>query len=715
MLKNGVLHRGGRWKLFSNVVMQSVLNWNVLNTMKYVLYFVLGSICGIGCQVFANENAVEGYVFEKTVQIVFDGSSATVTNDDPESIEVSQTGSDIAIVSEIKEGVAVILSGKGGIGSVQIACAEPAKVVLNGLELTGTTIAPIESLSTNRVFVVLATGKENILREGTNKISSKGILASAGSMIISGTGSLNLEGAVKRHAICSSGGSVIIRGGDILVSRAANDGVHAEIDFQMDNGTLSIPGAVGDGVDCAGDITINGGSILFASEVADIRGLKCDGQVCINGGLINMNIGGVQSKGIKCTDADIHGGTMLIDLSGDVLLETVQVLTTNLSRVTTNNYVAPSYCSAMKCSGNTTITAGSVTVTHTGIAGRGISTDGDFIMSGGNLDFYMTGKSSATYKNESASTDVAASDCIVAEGNMKIYSGNLTAIATGNAGDGISCKGEMFIGQSGVEDTPVLTVKTKGSKVALSGSGMSASYANPKAIKSIGNMSIDGGRIFVTTQYDGGEGIESKGSVTINDGVLEIEAYDDCINAARSVVINGGLIYCYSAGNDAIDSNGTLTINGGTIIASGTTAPEEGFDCDQNTFKITGGILIGTGGATSTPTSSQCTQRSIVYKGTGTADTTFQIKSSDGDVLVYKIPRTYSSSGGGGFGGPGGGSGMVLLFSSPNLNSSVTYTITTGGSITSGSDFHGYYTGATVSGGTTLKTFKPASMVTTVQ
>jgi hypothetical protein len=68
-----------------NVVMQSVLNWNVLNTMKYVLCFVLGSICGMGGQVFANENAVAYYVFEKTVHIVFDGSSATVTNDDPET------------------------------------------------------------------------------------------------------------------------------------------------------------------------------------------------------------------------------------------------------------------------------------------------------------------------------------------------------------------------------------------------------------------------------------------------------------------------------------------------------------------------------------------------------------------------------------------------------------------------------------------------------
>ena len=61
------------------------------------------------------------------------------------------------------------------------------------------------------------------------------------------------------------------------------------------------------------------------------------------------------------------------------------------------------------------------------------------------------------------------------------------------------------------------------------------------------------------------------------------------MNASKSIVINGGNIYCYSSGNDGVDSNGTLTITGGTIVSIGTTSPEEGFDCDQNTFKITGG------------------------------------------------------------------------------------------------------------------------------
>lgn len=54
--------------------------------------------------------------------------------------------------------------------------------------------------------------------------------------------------------------------------------------------------------------------------------------------------------------------------------------------------------------------------------------------------------------------------------------------------------------------------------------------------------------------------------------------------------------YLYSTSNDAVDSNGKITITGGLMVAAGTTGVEEGFDCDKNTFKVTGGTLLGIGG-----------------------------------------------------------------------------------------------------------------------
>jgi hypothetical protein len=178
--------------------------------------------------------------------------------------------------------------------------------------------------------------------------------------------------------------------------------------------------------------------------------------------------------------------------------------------------------------------------------------------------------------------------------------------------------------------------------------------ASAKGIKGYGNVTINGGTINVTAKGgDSSEGIESKSVLTINGGTVEVTAYDDCINAASGIVITGGSVYCYSSNNDGIDSNGPLTISGGLIIASGTTSPEEGIDCDQNTFKITGGTLVGFGGATSTPTSSASTQRSLIYGGSGTSNIFQRGFFNRRDVLVCKIPRTYSQ--------------MTLLFSSPSL------------------------------------------------
>jgi hypothetical protein len=68
--------------------------------------------------------------------------------------------------------------------------------------------------------------------------------------------------------------------------------------------------------------------------------------------------------------------------------------------------------------------------------------------------------------------------------------------------------------------------------------------------------------------------------------------------------------------------------------------------------------------------------------------------------MSYKLPRAYNS--------------MVLTFSSPSMKSGTKYTIYAGGTISGGSEFYGYYTGQTFSGGTSLSTFTPSAVYTTV-
>ncbi|MBO4381914.1 MAG: hypothetical protein J5799_03125, partial [Bacteroidales bacterium] len=143
--------------------------------------------------------------------------------------------------------------------------------------------------------------------------------------------------------------------------------------------------------------------------------------------------------------------------------------------------------------------------------------------------------------------------------------------------------------------------------------------------------------------------------------------------------------------------------------------PEEAFDCDNNTFAITGGTIVGTGvsgNMFSNPTASACTQHSLKYTGASNKDIQIVRNSDNAVILTFHIP---TMSGGGGWPGGGGSSNAVLTFSSPELTQG-SYTLKYGGTISGGTEFHNYYTGATYSGGST-KSFTVGSSysITTVQ
>ncbi len=103
---------------------------------------------------------------------------------------------------------------------------------------------------------------------------------------------------------------------------------------------------------------------------------------------------------------------------------------------------------------------------------------------------------------------------------------------------------------------------------------------------------IDGGSITITTCREGIEGAH----VLINGGTFNIYATDDGINATTSsthevsIEINGGdiTIVMASGDTDAIDSNGDIYINGGTInLTCGSS-----FDADGEMYHTGGTIVI---------------------------------------------------------------------------------------------------------------------------
>lgn len=158
-------------------------------------------------------------------------------------------------------------------------------------------------------------------------------------------------------------------------------------------------------------------------------------------------------------------------------------------------------------------------------------------------------------------------------------------------------------------------------------------------IKAEALVEINGGTINIPSAN---EGIESKDVITVNDGKITIRATDDCINATNSITINGGEINVISATNDAIDSNGLMEIIGGDIYAVATSAAEGAFDCDSNSFIISGGTLSGLGSTHSQPTEGT---QNVILANADTFDviSNIQVKDKNGNIVYEKTFDDYST------------------------------------------------------------------------
>ena len=131
------------------------------------------------------------------------------------------------------------------------------------------------------------------------------------------------------------------------------------------------------------------------------------------------------------------------------------------------------------------------------------------------------------------------------------------------------------------------------------------------------------------------------------------------------LVINGGIVHVNASG-DGIDSNGTITINGGEIYVDGPTSGGDGALDYADTCEINGGILVAAGsiGMATAPTSGS-TQYSVnaAFSTTYNGGTKVTVKDSSGnEVLTYTPAKNFQS----------------FVFSTDKLKSGETYTIYTG-------------------------------------
>ncbi len=435
---------------------------------------------------------------------------------------------------------------------------------------------------------------------------------------------------------------------------------HAEF---AQKGTLNVVGNVKHGIKTGEYFTIKNATINVTSAAGD--GISCAEYFLMESGTINIS--GTQDDGIQC------------DIDGDA------------STGETTDHEDED-------SGNIYISGGTINITVTADAAKGIKGEGDMKISGGDITVKTTGGGVW----DSTKVKTKASACLGADGNMTISGGTLNLTSTGAGGKGINGDG-TFTATGGT-----IIIKTSGNAVVASSNGTLSTVSSsqqldrydsdykssPKGIKIDGAITIsDNAIISVTTTGAGGEGIESKTSIDITGGWVTVNASDDAINAsynddtkslsnAGDMTISGGYVYARSTGNDGIDANGNVYIKGGVIYAIGTSTPEVAIDAnseEQKKLYVTGGTIIAIGGLEN---GAQLTQS--CYQASSWNKNTWYAMTVGSETFVFKTPSS------------GGNTMVVSGASQPTLKSGVT--VSGGTSIFDGVA----YTGATFTGGSNV-------------
>lgn len=418
-------------------------------------------------------------------------------------------------------------------------------------------------------------------------------------------------------------------------------------------GSLTVNGNTKHAIKSGDYITVKNLTLNLKSTSGD--GISCNKYFVMNSG--NVTISGVGDDGIQC------------DFEDD---DTVTGETTDHED---------------ENSGNVYIQGGTLNISTTAAGSKGVKAAGTLYINEASTTTIITVTNSGGV-DASDSSDLVASACLKADKAIDISGGTLTLTNSGQGGRAINTDGTLTISGGNID------AQAQGSNYGSSnqggggfpsgwgggGNSSSSNHKYAKGVKADSDITIKGGTINIYSKNH--EGLESKGTITISDGQLYVQASDDAINAASHLTVSGGYVCGYSTGNDGLDSNGNMYIKGGLVYAICSGSPEVGLDANtEGSYKLylTGGTIIAIGGIENGSSLSQS-----CYSANSWNKNTWYALTIGNDTFAFKTPSS-------------GGNGIVVSGASqPTLKSGVT--VSSGNSIFSGMG----YTDASISDGTAV-------------
>ncbi len=413
-----------------------------------------------------------------------------------------------------------LFSGSCSNGNILVAKdAGAVQLVLDGLDLTSTTTAPIQTKGgTNVVTITAAEGTQNTLADTDRSAAKpKAAINADKQLILNGRGELTVTGNNKNGIKTDTDLTI----SDLTLNvTAADNGLAADDVLTVNSGTLTI-NAQGDALHSSPD------SVVAGETSADI---------VINGGSFDLT---AQGDGIAADhDLAIYGGSFGV--------------TTNGGYTTTLATDADS-CKGFKGTNSIVILGGTFVVNSADDAFHSDAyvylTAGDFtIQTGDDAVHADTSLIVGTDDTDADALKISITDSYegLEAGTVYIYSGDISVVSSD---DGINAAGD-----SSTDDD---TFQPGGGGMPGGPGGNSAPGGTDSQIPDAGttdspySINIYGGTILVNVS---GDGLDSNGDIEVDGGV---------------VTVWGAASDSQTADNSALDYDGTFTLNGGTILGAG--------------------------------------------------------------------------------------------------------------------------------------------------
>lgn len=484
-----------------------------------------------------------------------------------------------------------IFSGTLSEGQI-VVDADNAKVqiVFDNVDITCASSAAVYVKSAEKVFVTLAEGSQNTLRNTDEYVAIDdnnidAVIFAKSDLTLNGTGSLTIvsaegHGIVSKDDLKITGGtyditaaghalsgkdSVRIADGTFILT-AEKDGIHAENADDEEKGYIYI---------ADGDFTIT----------SDGDGMDASNIVQIEDGTFDITAGGGAANSQKTHESDMPGGGMSQNIErpdGESMPQMGEKPDgENMPQDTTTD--------------------------ESGTSTKGIKAGGGMYLNGG------------TYQIDSAD------DSIHSNANITIADGTYT-LATGD---------------DGVHADDALTVN--GGTITVT-----ESYEGLEGL----TVTINDGTIDITARDDGintAGGTDQSGFGTFGDHFKGMDSADDETEETTDnemwMELNGGYIHIL-AGGDGVDSNGDLTINGGEIYIdgpsdNGNSAIDYG---DRSSAYVNGGMLVAIGSSGMAEGMSDSSKQEVLMVKLGEQMEAGDVELTDneGNVIVsYTALKSY--------------------------------------------------------------------------